>query len=511
MSIPRYFDIDSSDYVPNEVLREFEWYPYNEDSNNVEGSTRYSIQTKNKSAMMRLSKARLEVKCQLVTDANPGAAPDSTKKIAPINSAWHLFSNVRALLNNQEIYNSPYTGKEHLIRHLVHYDKEYAKTVGSQVVFYPDTASDGHEYTAGADPIVAGHRSLPGVLGAVGTAGELSGMHNRFNLGKSATNTITTAEDNPNYNSGFKERIRQFIESEGNDGANPPVAADVISPVTLWLPLSEVIPFFADYDRLMTGVTFQLILNKNTTHESYLFGDGTDGAGATERYRIDITGLKLWVPEIEPSREIEPQIIEKFLSSSRMITYRDVVGYKSPTYTGGGRAGTQSWNVATTVSKPLKAYVAFQYVNRETQYVLNGGEFDLLYNTIGLRVNGQYLPNTQIDIEADEPTKKFNFARVLQEIHRAGGKDIDSDDSAIITHQNWRDIYPIVVFDLEDRGEGLFKQNLAHIVLEWTKRNTKANGGAGANLGDYCVYMILETERGLKLDYTQSRLNVLFK
>jgi len=499
MSVPRYFDIDSSDYMSNEAIEEFEWYPYNEDSNNVKGSTRYSIQTKNKNAMMRLSQARLEVKCKLVTDANPGAAPDAATKIAPINSAWHLFSNVRALLNNQEIYNSPYTGKEHLIRHLVHYDKDYAKTVGSQVVFYPDTATDNHQYS-NANPIVGGFKALENspqgnTAGTIFETGILKKTRSRKSNG---ADTIVEVFNNPDYNSGQVSRYKLFNKS------------GQIKEVTLWLPISEVIPFFADYDRLMTGVTFQLILNKNTTHTSYLFGNRNG-----EDIQINITDLKLWVPEIKPSKIIEPQILEKFLSSSRTITYRDVVGYKSPSYSAPG-AGTKSWNVATTISKPLKAYVAFQFINRDQQYALNSGEFEMLFSTIGLRVNGQYLPNTKIDVNPDEATGSYDNGRILQEIHRAGGKDIDSDDSAIINHQNWAKIYPLVVFDLEDKAEGLFKNNLAHVVLEWTEHASKANSGAPpdpplAGFGDYYVYMILETERGIKLDYTQSRLNVLFK
>ena len=505
MSIPRYFDIDSSDYVPNQSIQEFEWYPYNEDSNNVVGSTRYSIQTKNKGAMMRLAQARLEVKCRLVTAA--GAAPTSATNanihedpdtlIAPINSAWHLFSNVRALLNNQEIYNSPYTGKEHLIRHLVHYDKEYAKTVGSQVIFYPDTATDNHEY-ANANPIIAGFKAENGKIRDVGTAGSITGSLNKFLLGKAGANTVTTARDNPDFNSGYLKRYKLFNTRER------------IKDVTLWLPISEVIPFFADYDRLMTGVTFQLILNKNTNHQSYLYGDRNG-----EDLKIDIRDIKLWVPEIKPSIEVAPELTEKFMSSSRSIIYRDVVGYRSPTYAGGG-TGSRSWNVATTISKPLKAYVAFQFINRDSQYALNGGEFEMLFKTIGIRVNGQYLPNTKLDVNPDEATGSYDNGRILQEIHRAGGKDIDSDDSAIITKDNWPKIYPIVVFDLEDKAEGLFKNNLAHVVLEWTEHESKDQAGASpapplAGLGDYHVYMILETERGLKLDYAQSRLNVLFK
>jgi len=488
MSVPRYFDIDSSDYMPNEAIEEFEWYPYDEDSNNVKDSTRYSIQTKNKNAMMRLSQARLEVKCDLVNAA--GAAPEAASALAPINSAWHLFSNVRALLNNQEIYNSPYTGKEHLIRHLVHYDKEYAKTVGSQVLFYPDTASDDHQYTD-ATPIADGFKALPTATGATQVT-QVSPVLNKIALTK-VGNEVTVLSNNPDYNSGHEKRYKLFNKDGG------------IKTVTLWLPISEVIPFFADYDRLMTGVTFQMIINKNTNHESYLYGyrAGSD-------HRINITKIRLWVPEIKPSKIIEPQILEKFLSSSRTITYRDVVGYRSPVYNGGG-TGQLNWNVATTISKPLKAYVAFQFINRDTQYALNGGEFELLYNTIGLRVNGKYLPNTKLEVNGDEGTSTYDNARIIQEIHRAGGKDIDSDDSAIISHQNWSNIYPIVVFDLEDKAEGLFKNNLAHIVLEWTQYQSKVNSENGANLGNYYVYMILETERGLKLDYTQSRLNVLFK
>jgi len=484
-NMQRYFDIDSGDYLPNQTLEDYYWTEFKEDANTPAGAVRYSISTTNTNAKMRLGKAYLEVQCNISKDNGTAftGAGGFEPHLAPINSAWHLFSGVRAILGSQQIYNSKYTGKEHLMRHLVKYNKEYAKTVGSQVIFYPDTAGDEHLAASVTDVLLA-------------TAVEEAGMYKSqlgdgLNVQNAANNGTTVAviglRDNPDYNSGFKKRVDQFVVN----GA--------LKTVTLWLPLSEVLTFFEDYDRVMTGLRFELELDKNEAYTDILFGDAR-AAVTTATPKINITSLSLWVPTVKESVSIAPELTEKFLSSSRTIMYRHVNSYRSNLFThGDGVPG--SWNVTTETAKPLKAYVGFQFADRATNYKLNSGQFDSLFSDIWLNINSEIIPRDTHKSVLNANGSVGKFSRILQDIYRAGDKDLDDEESSIINYQNWAKIYPIVVFDLEQLGESLFKKSVAHIELNWVKRGA----------GDYRVFLILETERAMKIDYAQNRANIMWK
>ena len=480
-----YFDIDSSDYVPNQTLEDYYWAEFKEESGgtNLTNSTRFRLATTNLNAKMRLGKAMLEVQCNVAKADGTSFAENGGLKprVAPINSAWHMFNGVRATLGTQAIYNSKYPGKEHLIRHLIKYSKEYAKTVGSQNIFYPDTAGDAHDAATVTEVAFATAAAEKGMYQKVVS----EGLNVRDAAGTGVSLVTSTSKDNPNYNSGFKKRVDQFV------------TAGSLKTVSLWLPLSELITFFEDYDRLMTGVRFELELDKNTNYKEALFGHEEANRTSTDPI-FNITKLSLWVPIIKEAIEIKPMLTEKFLNSSRSISYRHINSYVSSIRTeGDGAEG--SWNITTETAKPLKAYVAYQYADRGANYKFNSAQFDALYSDIWLDVNSEIIPrDTHKGVLATDNDK---FSRILQDIYQAGDKDLDSDDSSIITHQNWKKIYPITVFNLEQLGESLFKKSVAHINLHWKK--------AGAD--NYRIIFILETERAMKISYGQNKADLMWK
>lgn len=551
MSIPNYFDIDRGDYAPNTSLEDYYWVEYKADGrDNLENDRTYAVRTKDTNAYMRLGQAFLEVKVRLTKENGAALVSDSEYDplIAPINSAWHFFSSVRATLANQLIYNSKYAGKEHLIRHLIHYDKEYAKSIASQLVFYPETASDGGLFNWDeADPDNRIPPRVRQILPANGSAANSNlgasetGMHKkhlyrkrtvRNHDGTGQTQAVGEVKDNPFYNKGFMQRVKQFVKA-GQDSKY----------VTLWLPISEVITFFQDYDKIFHGLDFVLELQKNESYAEVLFGDllthneertgdrTLSGAGVTTtsmKPKFMIKSLSLWVPQLKPSLRVLADIEEKYLNSSQMIMYRHVNGYPSQPYTtqGGSRA---AWNVTTETAKPLRAYVAFQLQERSKSYELNAGQFDLLFSQVYLKVNGEFIPRDYLDIEFDPTTGTSKFSRALQDIYKVGGKGLVPDDSCIINFENWVTTYPILAFDLEQFGESLFKNSIAHIELEWIKRDptyVEDAGGPDYSLEEtgltkeqntvmankpYIVWLILETERAIQLTYKDKRATVLWK
>ena len=189
-----------------------------------------------------------------------------------------------------------------LINSMVKYSNDYAQSSGSNLFYYHDTGAAGVAVT----PLAAG-----------------------------ADAAVENAIVNPNYNDGFRQRLKRTYDAAG------PAAL----PVSCRVPLHEFFQF-CSVDKVIYGQEFEVELVRAPLTES-LFGTGNDAG-------ITVDKVSIWVNKRVPDRETELA----FLSSiSSGVNYDFNFLYQTAYLTGGLNNGQNQLRITTQSEKLIAAYV----------------------------------------------------------------------------------------------------------------------------------------------------------
>lgn len=513
--IPDEYDITSSNYMKVDATSEWEYTLFREQNIDVSSKEDYLLSMSDRNHWYDLSKSFIEVETYLhKSDGSPFVTETTGVEPALItyaNDLWNLFSKISLRLGDLRIHpDIIFPGKLHLIKALVYWSRGYAETVGKEQGFVIDTISDINDlttkqfknaYDQDVEPD-AGDRGAelskdprsPWVVALVNTTGA-----------QAQPNAVAQIYKNTDYDEGFAERYEQYSYSlpwASRESTNK------FKKVRIRLPVKEIFSFFRDYDKVTYGTTMDIELYKNTNYTDVLQGNvTTDTTSTTPKFTI--TSLELWVPQLKPSAELKADLLKQITSTRQEIFYRDhkLYNHRFPTI---GASQAISWTLPIKRSKALKVYFALAHERRRSNYALNSQQFDHVFRDIYLDVNGTQFPRKAYKAEVyayDTANLQQNsYKRILADIHRAGAMEYDNDDEAIVTYKNWKDIYPIVVFDLEADSNVIFDDSTTEMTINFVT-NENMDGSADTKVEGYAV---VESEVGVMMDYSDSKLNFSF-
>jgi hypothetical protein len=441
-------------------ISEYEWREYRDIDVNVNNKIDYKIDVKDKDLYLLMDKAMLEVRFKLVK--SDGSNFTANKGVALANSAFSLFEKAYYYIEDKQVNEiSDKLGLFHVMRSLIHMGKDYEQTIGSNQHFYLDRVSDG-----------AANKSYAELAGEVVVGADAAA---------SFTNILTFL------NTTYKNRSDAFIKRNTRTGNSVEMVA--------YLPLKEIFGVLGSWDKVFRGARHTFRFYKNTSYTDAIYGQPVNDA-TTATPQTSITFLSIWVPSIKPSLSVASSLEQSLVTGGKgTIKFDDLKIYVGDY---ANNTSLQRWRITTDLRKPVRVYVGFQTNNRTSSYQLNSRQFDngTLMSRIHLRVNSQQYPMEEYDSQRGGLTRSYN------ELLRMGHKLGDYENSSLISFEEYRDVYPMWVFDLSHQPESLFN-GAADIELRWTfASDVGANGK---------VIAVIESENALSLDVVNGIMNVKYQ
>lgn len=463
----------------------------------------------------RPHEAMLKVEFQIAKD---GATPVEADIVTLCNGGWNLFKDVQINLNGKMVDRIDQPGKVQLMKSYAQDANYFDEQSCDNSWFYPETASrvDTHD--------------------AAMTAIQVS----KFLGSADPFNPPCTLNDGTNalaarYSESYRKR---WLRTKAG------------AKVELWLRLSDVSGFCDNIDKVIRGVSLEVVLNRDTEWNKILHrSKGLYESFATVRaVNLDQNGVaaftavvnqvSLWMPRVVPSQAVA-SALEAQLAASAQTKYMfdQATCYQSEEY----QQGTTNvrWKIVSEAHRPVLALIGFQH---ERQYKnmpdLTNPRGDLVIavsatdpkdaETYGAVIRGQNgIANaslfsrladiTQIEMRVNQrivPVESYRVSftdescvRAYHDFRKAYGKD-DPTMSSVMSFDTWRDS-PIFAFDLSMIGDDNIYGGIKTNDIEL--RATLSSLAIGADnyavgTGNFQVFCVLLTEVEMKVDAVNGRL-----
>lgn len=440
--IPTEFKIDER---PMKMMssHEYEMAEVLSDDNVPDNAENIRIQLKDTSTFTNLYHAYLEIKFKLKQEGTVDTAIADGVNITLANGINSLFSRCVLRIQNQIVETLDEQHLTYIVKSLLHYSEDYARSSGTNELYFKDTGDLGAE---GASLRAFDHGALDG---------------NPANA-----NTIVINE-NPLYNSGFVAR-----KARTNNAAE----------VTAIIPLASLFGF-CGVDRVMSGNQIAIELTRSPRPDHLHKDSNVNDGGA-----VLIKRCSLWTPRILPNAEVELALKSALgggvVSDYQFPTYNSYVSSNLTT-----AAGSNVFKVLTQNEKILHAFVFLRksITSQDDSKQLTRDEI----NTLEVRLNGRTYPSRRYDNLNSEEGKVRAYFELLNYMNR--GDDYSSGIQ--LSYEEWktRSIYS---FDLSSQPENWSKSPSTLEVA------ASLQASAGGVARQWCVCVV--SERGVQINYSGS-------
>lgn len=460
--------IDLPSYVEDRSTEYFEYREVREARSDLSNVNRFILETQDRDSFFHLPSAYIKVDLQAT--AADGTTPLTSAQYCGLvnNAVLKVFRNAELQFDNHQVQNLNDPGFAHLIKTLVEQSAEHMETVGQTQFWHADSFEnrDRGDINALCQQV--------GVLSGAGGAAVYrpTGCYSEIQLEKTSGNdgaaaaTIGDIRKNPDHNAGFKVRV------DRSKGA-----------VSLQIPLGDIFDICRDFKRCIKGPIVKVLLDRETSAQEYIYGDVTTSAVAPKAV---LSKLALWIPALRPNPALLASVESKLASGTPLkMKYAETQLFAQTNISATGNVNN-SFRIPQNLRRPLRAYVVFQLATRRSSYEHNSMTFDHIdLSQAEMRLNGVQYPAEKYDVTATD------FSRMVSEIHRVGCKS--HSGKSLVTMQNWRNTYPILVFDFESMPDtALERVKAVDLELRW---RSSANQS-----GVYNCYVVVCEEK--ELSYT---------
>src|SRR5215475_4274520 len=428
--------------VMDKSTKTFEYNEFKEDNiSDISTYSNYEITIRNNKWKL-LSEGYLCVrsKIELVAD----------EIVAVSNNGLNDFLRAQLFYENKEIERIDYLGVTSTISNLVEFTGDVSDTVASQLCWYPDTSDKAERFML---------------------------VFNQDDKELKIKDTEITFErfyhkylkQNQNFNRGFLQRYtlsrdRQIIEK--------------------WIPLKRVFRFCRDVNKVLNG-EIKIKLRKN--EEKDILHAVKD---VVARYKI--TYLSIWIPEVEPSLQVQAEL-EKLLSFNQTISY----GFN---YANCYRSNLQStidgtWRVTASHNKVTGVYVVFSKVGRKENIKESMMIFDHMnLERIYINVNNMQYPTRPY--ECNFTAANLDYMRLYTAFLGAGLKN-DIDEGTCVSYKDFGSVYTIIYFNLTKKEDEI-QLATTELEINWKLRTQPKE--------NYYLYAVIETENILHISILEKKI-----
>ena len=371
--------------------------------------------------------------------------------IGTVNGSNTLIKKVQVKAEGREVYDCDYANHCVNIKNLLEYNPSYAKSVGTNEYYFPDTSThaDSNKYTKRRET----HRR-----NAADTEDEAGEMLDNVNA---------------NYNKGFAARK---------------VLLGAYSEVNCEIPLNRYSFFEELQDKLLPNVKIELQIEMEN-NKNLIWRVGAADAPLTT-FRLIVTRLQLFVPRVIFNSEGQKLYLENYLKPHKW-TYLTETTYNQDMRT----QRTGNFRLTNGILKPRHVFIFF--INNEN--LDNQLKNPFLYNTFNITNNDRNRTLEQCYLEVgngnEYPRIKYeprqDPSRDFRDIMKYVNANNDLQGGTLLNISNFKNLYPFIYFDLTKQRTDLRDGN-TKLSFHYTLSETTGI--------DYTIYGIVLSEKEAEID-----------
>ena len=375
--------------------------------------------------------------------------------IGVVNGSFSLIKKIQVRAEGREVYDCDYANHCVNIKNLLEYNPSYAKSVGTNEYYFPDTSrhAESKKYTRRQVP----HR------------------RNAANNGDEAG--LMLDDIDPNYNKGF--------------GASK-VLLGASAEVNCEIPLNRYSFFEELQDKLLPNVRIELQIEMENDKNLIWRVGAADAAGTS--YRLIVTRLQLYVPRMIFNSEGQKLYLENYLKP-RKWTYLTETTYNQDMRT----QRTGNFRLTNGILKLRHVFIFF----------INNANLDnqlsnpFLYNTFSVSTNPRTLDQCNLEVGNGNEYSHLKYeptldpSRVFRDVMKYTNANNDLQGGTLLNISNFKNLYPFVYFDLTKQRTDL-KDGNTKLSFHYTLSDTTAT--------DYTIYGIVLSEKDAEIDKESGKL-----
>lgn len=346
--IAPYYDLFSAPIEDMSTTR-FEYVEYRTDNATLTNTNRnYDINHKDLDAWILPADSYIQVTGR-VEKAADQTAYAATDKVGLVNNGYNVFERAQYAVDGQNLETLEYVGHTTTIQNLVEFSDDYKRSVGTNMLWYPDTNSGAAQSAKEKYGLIA----------------DATAPVDAWIAGK------TYIGGNENYNLGFAER-HAVVNGAGSH-----------KQVNLFLPLKHLFGF-CKIPRVYRGMRHTLRLTRSSM-ENMIHRVGASAADFT------ISKVSWWVPIVSPSLLVQARLESKLAAGATMrLNWEATTTHRSNAM----GSSDSIYRVTTTSQKISRVFVAFQLVSKEGDQTENNMIFDNKgVSNLHIRVNSTHFSN----------------------------------------------------------------------------------------------------------------------
>ena len=348
-----------------------------------------------------------------------------------VNGSNTLIKKLTITANGRQVYNCDYANHCVNIKNLLEYNPSYAKSVGTNEFYFPDTTrhADEEKYT---------RRQVEHRRDAADNANEKGEMLDDVNV---------------NYNKGFAARKALLGLS---------------AKVNCEIPLNRYSFFEALEDKLLPNTKIELNIEIDKD-KNLIWRQGAADADGTS-YRLIITRLQLFVPRLVFNSEGQKLYMENYLKPYKWTYLKEVVFTSNVSTQSSGH-----FRITNGISKPRHVFVfIINNVNIDNQLANS-----FLYNTFSVSTNPRTMTRCYLEVgnrneyprNHYEPTK--DASRVFRDVMSYVYANNDYQGGTLLNISNFKSLYPFVYFDLTKQKMDI-KDGVTRLSFHYELSGTRA-------------------------------------
>ena len=349
--------------------------------------------------------ARLSVNFK-VNKLADGADIAFDDNIGTVNGSHTLIKKIQVRAEGREVYDCDYANHCVNIKNLLEYNPSYAKSVGTNEYYFPDTSRvpDSSKYI---------RRRVEHVRNDANNAYEVR--------------TLPDVE-NINYNKGFAARKELLGLS---------------AEVNCEIPLNRYSFFEELQDKLLPNVRIELQIEMENDKNLIWRTGAADAAGTT--YRLIVTRLQLYVPRMIFSSEGQKLYLENYLKPHKW-TYLTETTYNQDMR----RQRTGNFRLTNGILKPRHVFTFF--INNESLDDQRNNPF--LYDTFTVSTDDRTLEQCYLEVGNGNEyphlkyTPRLDPSRVFRDVMKYVNANNDLQGGTLLNISNFKELYPFIYFDL---------------------------------------------------------------
>ena len=276
---------------------------------------------------------------------------------------------------------------------------------------------------------------------------------------KDTTTGTVIAGDNTNV--GFKIR-QDYINKKPNPKGT----------FSFRIPLKNVFGFCEDYDKVVYGLKHTLALTRNHNNDAIFRNVAVEG-------QITLSTISWFMPHVTPADKDKMELYKIIESKEKLPVGYRMIQYDSATIPQNSTSFSWRLSVKSSPKVPRFIIVGFQTAKSHSQ-LANPSIFDNLdVSNIYVMLNSKRYPTADYNISFP----RQQFSRVYGDAAEFRAKFFNMDElvsSPNITPSDYRDLYPLFLFDVSKQSEKLKYSTTDIQIKMYFSANVPANTIASA-------------------------------